>query len=80
MPLVESTLNMQTPASVAKGFTPSLVEESGKDTDSLMHTYWCIHMHVTLHTQAHGQGKHEHFYSLNLCPPAEKMKVGRYKA
>lgn len=52
-PLVEPTLNMQTPASVAMGFTPLLVEESGKDTDSLMHTYWFIHMHVTLRTRTH---------------------------
>lgn len=53
MPLVEPTLNMQTPASVAMGFTPLLVEESGKDTDSLMHTYWFIDMHVTLYARTH---------------------------
>lgn len=52
MPLVESTLSMQTPASVASGFMPLLVEESGKDTDSLMHTYWFIHMHVDTCTMA----------------------------
>lgn len=41
--LVEATLNMQTPAPVAMGFTPSLVQKSRKDTNSVMHTYWFIH-------------------------------------
>lgn len=53
MPLVELTLNMQTPASVAKGFTDLLVEENGKDTGLLMHTYWLIHMHADLCTYTH---------------------------
>lgn len=72
--LVEPTLNMQTPASVAMGFTPLLVEESGKDTDSLMHTYWFIHMHVTLRTRIHTYTRHgiERSRHFNLYPPTEK--------
>lgn len=76
MPLVESTLNMQTPASVAKGFTPSLVEESGEG-HGLTHAYILVHTHACDPTHT---STRTHFYSLNLCPPAEKMKVGRYKA
>lgn len=55
--LVEPTLNMQTPASVAMGFTPLLVQESRKDTNSVMHTYWFIHTHTHAHTLWN-----EHFY------------------
>ena len=68
MPLVEPTLNMQTPASVTMGFTHLLVDESGKDTDSFMHTYWFIHMHVNCHTHKHTitqSHSHNHTNAMN---------------
>lgn len=73
VPLVDSALSMQTPASVASGVMSLLVEESGEG-HRLTHAYILLHTDACEYTH---NGKPEH--SLNLFPSTEKRRLGDVK-